>query len=146
MSQILDWFDNDASRRDRVLLVYSHGALAHPAFDTPRALSWDNLGRLRALGGVIGLSVGPPFYPGLDALKDAIEKASAVPFLGREGCEGIAVGTDFFGDEMTMPFLGTASNIVDWLTNAFDAETSAALIAGNARQLLKRAVGKLDRP
>jgi membrane dipeptidase len=146
MSEILDWFESDANRLDRVLLVYSHGALWHPGFDTPRALSWGNLARLRALGGVVGLSVSRPFYSNIGSLKDGIDEAAALPFLGRVGYDGIAIGTDFLGVDATVPLLGNASNVVDWLASAFDPESSAALIAGNAGRLLECAVGTVHAP
>ena len=129
--------------------------LRHAGFDDPRALSWDNLARLRVLGGVVGLSVGPPFYPSMDSLKDGIEKASALPFLGRAGYDGIAIGTDFLGIDATLPLLSNASNVVDWLANAFDPEISTALITGKCepaprvrsrrpRYALKNVLGRLS--
>src|SRR6185437_14488063 len=96
-ADVLAWFEADAPRADRLVPVYSHGALWHDGFTSPRAITAGNLGRLRALGGAVGFGVGPPFYPSADALKAGIEAAAALPFRGRAGFEGIAIGTDFLG-------------------------------------------------
>lgn len=137
----LAWFEADADRPRRVIPVYSHGALAHPGFDTPRAISLDNLGRLRALGGVAGFSVGPPFYESPEALRASLEAAAALPFQGRAGFEGLAIGTDFLGVDHTLPTLSHAAQVVAWLEAAFDPETARSLIEGNGRLLLERTLG-----
>ena len=62
MADILTWFEADSTRRKRVIPIYSHGALYHPGFAAPRAITLENLRRLRALGGFMGFSVSPPFY------------------------------------------------------------------------------------
>ncbi|MBV8232764.1 MAG: membrane dipeptidase [Planctomycetaceae bacterium] len=140
-AEALDWFEADDRRATRLIPVYSHGAPRHEGFATPRAITPENLRRLRALGGVVGFSVGPPFYDSAEALKAGIEAAAAVPFRGRPGFEGIAIGTDFLGVDQTLPGLGGVTGIVAWLSSSFDPVTAVALIQGNARQLLARIFG-----
>jgi membrane dipeptidase len=143
-AEALAWFEGDAERTRRVVPVYSHGALAHEAYTTPRAITVENLGRLRSLGGVIGFGVTPPFYESADALRAGIESASRLPFEGRPGVEGIALGTDFLGVDRTIPGLANAPEVVAWVESTFDRETAAALLQGNGRRLIARAVGALE--
>jgi membrane dipeptidase len=141
-SDVLAWFEADPDRARRVIPVYSHGALVHEAFATPRAITRPNLERLRALGGVIGFCVGPPFYPSAEALKASIEEAASLPFQGRPGYEGIAIGTDFLGVNQTLPGLASAPEVVGWVLEAFAPEAAATLLQSNGMQLFERAAGK----
>jgi len=138
---VLAWFEADSARAEQLIPVYSHGALSHEGFSKPRALTLGNLARLRALGGVIGFGVSPPFYDRPEQLKAGIETAASLPFRGRAGFAGIAIGTDFLGVDRTTPGLASASEVVSWIESAFDPETALALIQRNAQQLLARAVG-----
>jgi membrane dipeptidase len=140
MAEVLDWLKADAIRPTRLLPAYSHGAPWHLAFDSPRALAIQNLARLRTLGGTVGYSVGPPFFDSSDRLRGAIESTAALPYLGQPGFTGIAIGTDFLGVERALPSLGTSAEVVAWLHATFAPE-AAALIDGNARSLIERAVG-----
>jgi membrane dipeptidase len=140
-SEALAWFEADEQRSARIIPVYSHGALQHETFPSPRAITLENLTRLRALGGVCGLSVGPPFYASAAELKAAMETAAAIPFRGRPGFEGLAIGTDFLGVDQTLPGLGTVAGVVKWLSASFAPEAAAALIQGNGWSLVSRAVG-----
>ena len=128
---MLAWFEAETRRP---IPVYSHGALWHEGFSHPRAITLENLRRLRALGGVIGFT--PAIYETPEALKAGIEAAAALPFRGRPGYDGIALGTDFLGVDRTTPGLGTAAEVVAWVQSAFDRDTAAFLIQGNARLLL----------
>ncbi|HEV3165479.1 MAG TPA: membrane dipeptidase [Isosphaeraceae bacterium] len=140
-ADVLSWFEEDDARLGRLIPVYSHGALAHEGYVTPRAMTLENLARLRALGGVMGFGVTPPFYTTPEALKASIETAAALPFVGRPGYEGLAIGTDFLGVDRTMPGLATAPEVVAWFASAFDAATGASLLQVNAQRLLARVVG-----
>lgn len=140
-AEALAWFEADPRRATRLIPVYSHGALRHDGYDSPRALTLENLTRLRALGGVVGFSVGPPFYDRADQLKTDIETAASIPFLGRSGFDGIAIGTDFLGVDQTLAGMGNVTEVVAWLTATFDTATATALIQGNARALVNRVVG-----
>lgn len=140
-SEVLAWFEAEPARATQVIPVYSHGALWHEGFDNPRAITLDNLTRLRALGGVMGFSVSPPFFTAADQLKAALETTFSIPFLGRSGTDGVAIGTDFLGVDQTLPLLGNVGEVVAWLTATFDPTTAHALIQGNAWTLLRRVVG-----
>jgi len=140
-SEVLAWFEADASRLGRLLPIYSHGAIEHDGFDSPRALSRANLVRLRTLGGYVALSVSPPFYNRPEQLRADLEAAASVPFLGAAGFHGIAIGSDFLGVDQTLPGLSNAIEVVDWLGETFDPATAAALRQGNALNLLRWIVG-----
>jgi len=137
----LAWFEADAARHRRVIPVYSHGAPAHAGFDGPRALPLDHLARLRALGGHVGIGVSPPFFQSPDQVGAAIEAVAALPFEGRAGIEGIAIGTDFLGVNATLPGLANAPEVIAWVEAHFDRPTASALLQDNARGLLARACG-----
>jgi membrane dipeptidase len=139
MSDVLDWFEADAKRRESLFPMYSHGAIAHEGFNTSRALTVDNLRRLRALGGTVGIS--PAFYRSADEFRASIEIAAALPWLDSPGYEGIAIGTDFLGVDKNPAGLGNVEGIVKWLVETFDGLTASRLIDGNARRLLCRACG-----
>jgi len=144
-ADVLTWFEAEPSRPARVIPVYSHGALWHEGFDHPRAITVENLTRLRALGGVVGFSVGPPFYSAPHQIKAGIERAASIPFRGRPGYEGIAIGTDYVGVDQTLPGLGHVADLVDWLAATFEPEQALALTQTNALALLQRVVGVADR-
>jgi membrane dipeptidase len=141
MSEALDWFEADPSRLDRVAPIYSHGAPAHDSYAPPRAITTANLTRLRALGGLVGIGVTPPFFETPEELKATIERAASIPYLGRAGFEGLALGTDFLGVEATMPGLGNAGEVLDWFASAFGREAAVALLWGNAREWIVRLLG-----
>jgi membrane dipeptidase len=115
--------------------------LLHDGFARPRAITPENLGRLRALGGIVGFTPSPPFYATADQVKASIESAAALPFEGRAGFEGLAIGTDFLGVDATLPGLGNVDELVGWLGATFPPEDASALIAEDARALFERATG-----
>jgi membrane dipeptidase len=143
MGQVIELVE-DAARKAALLLMYSHGAVAHPSFDGPRAIDIPNLAQLRALGGLIGLTPGLPFHQNSDELKSSIDQVAAIPFEGRLGYEGIAIGSDFLGPDLdgTLPGLDDAQAIVEWVTRTFDDNTAALLLEANARRLLADAAGQ----
>jgi len=138
---VLDWFESDPDRPRRLSIASSHGAPSHDGDPSPRAITLDNLARLRALGGTIGVGVSPPFYHDPSQVKAGIEAAAALPFRGRAGYEGIAVGTDFLGVDATLPGLGNAEEVTAWVGASFPAEAARAILHDNARRLIERAVG-----
>jgi membrane dipeptidase len=140
-SDALSWFEADPSRPQRVIPVYSHGTLIHAGFDSPRAITLENLTRLRALGGFLGLGISPPFFRGVEQVRAAFEAVAAIPFEGRIGHEGIAIGTDFLGVSQTLPGLGNAAEVVDWVQKTFDRPIAKALLHENAMELFARATG-----
>ena len=140
IAEVLDWAEG-AAAAGRVLLSFSHGAIAHDEHDGPPGLSRENLVRLRAAGGVIGLTPAPPCYSTTDDLKAAIECAAAIPFQGRPGWEGIGIGTNFLGIPSSLPGLVDVARLKKWLLATFGPEPAAALTAENARRLLIGAAG-----
>ena len=74
-------------------------------------------------------------------MRAGIEAAAALPFLGREGYEGIAIGTDFLGVNAVASGMENAPAVVATLQGMFEPATAEALIRGNARRLLARVVG-----
>lgn len=142
-SDVLDWFESESGRRDKIIPIYSHGnTLQQNGFVSLRACSAENLARLRALGGLIGFT--PSFFESADALKSGIESAASLPFLGRAGFEGIALATDFLGVDRTPPGLGNVEGLVDWAISAFPSDVAEGLLAGNARTLLAFLCGSDD--
>ncbi len=107
-------------------------------------MSPPNLGRFRALGGTIGLSVGRPFVNSSEELRASLESLAEIPFQGRAGYEGIGIGTSFLDLEQTVVPLENAQRVVDWLAATFPPPIASELIQGNARKLLQQAAGWTD--
>jgi membrane dipeptidase len=140
-SEILDWFEANPSRSKQLLLVYSHGTCVHHGFTPPRAISVDNLTRLRALGGMVGLGISPPFFQTIDQVKTAIDTVALIAFEGKIGFEGIAIGTDFLGVNKTLPGLENAEAVVEWVLSQFERPVAKDLLHDNALSLMARATG-----
>ncbi len=140
-ADVLNWFEADSSRVRRIIVAYSHGAPIHEGFDTQRAISIDNLKRLRALGGFVGLSISPPFFDDPEQIKRAIDTVQSIPFEGRPGFEGIAIGTDFLGVNQTLPGLRQADEVVAWVQFHFDRAIAKDLLHDNALGLIARSTG-----
>jgi len=138
VSEVLDWYEADPKRAERLIPIYSHGSLSHEHDQSPRALRIESLKRLRALGGVVGFSVGPPFHQSEETLKAAIETALSLPLHGGSAQEGIAIGTDFLGVDATLPGLGNVEEVVAWLGRNFAPEVAEAILRGNAISLVRR--------
>jgi membrane dipeptidase len=122
----LAWFESDPARAGRLIPYRSHGSLRDASF--PPELR----GRLRALGGLIGVSVGPPFHDDPEAFRADLEA---------EGPDGLAIGTGFLHLEGALPGLGSAEAVAAKIASQFPAEAAARLIQGNAAELLARATG-----
>ncbi len=130
LDDAIAWWEADPARIARVLPLFAH---AWPAPDL--------LGRLRAIGAVVALPVGPPAFAAPDDLRLAIETAAAIPFLGRPGPEGLAIATDFLGVDSTLSGLGSAGAVARWLRRNVDPPTAALLTSATARRLLLAAIG-----
>jgi membrane dipeptidase len=132
-AEILDWFEREESRPARLPLIHSHGAIDGLGPDFP--------GRFRALGGVIGLSVGPPAIESAEALRATIEALAAVPFRGEAGYGGIAIGTDYLELDATVAGLGAIGQVAGWLSKVFGPAVAGRLGVQNARLLVESAAG-----
>ncbi len=142
---VLDWFEVDPTRADRLLPIYSHGAPVHDGFATPRALPIDHVRRLRALGGTIGISVSPPFFQAVEQIEAVIRQVAEIPYRDRPGFEGIGIGTDFLGVNQTLPQLGNAEQVVEWVQARFPKPVARALLHDNAHKLIARLTGAASR-
>jgi membrane dipeptidase len=140
-ADVLTWFEDDPARRERLLLVRSHGSIERPDRPAVTGLTASNLGRLRALGGLIGLGVGMADFPSAEEFRAAIEAVAAEPFEGRAGYEGIGVGTDYPNVDRPLDGLDTVEHIIAWLSASLGAEAAGAIGFGNARHFLLRAAG-----
>ncbi len=137
-SDVLDWFESAPERLARLLPIFSHGGLGG---ETQRALNVEHLVRLRALGGHLGLSVGPPHVETAEALQRAIEQTAEVPFVGTAGVVGISLGTNFPSLVSTISGLHDAEAVVRWLMRTFGPTAAPGLIAGHAERLVEVATG-----
>lgn len=144
-AETLQWYDENSTPgpevRRRLLLVVSHGNGGYRDLGNPASAQAIGLAELRARGVTIGLTPGLPGCETADELKVLIDAVAAVPFEGRPGFEGIAIGADLLGVDRAVPGLDSARGLARWLEAAFDRETSAAIVARNARRLLLGSTG-----
>jgi membrane dipeptidase len=146
IAEVLNWFEQDKTRCERVVLLSScgpHRGLAPKCLGTI-GISADsvlNLGRFRNLGGVIGLSPGPPAFTSAEALRQTIEAIAAIPYRGRAGYEGIGIGTNFFRLGELLPELGDVARLAEWLAQTFGPDDGRELGEHSARKLLARVAG-----
>jgi membrane dipeptidase len=145
-ADVLRWFEHDSVRSRSLLLVHSHGAWDGLPPVEPGGTGPADLPRMRALGGVVGLTPCTSSYPSPTGLQTAIDTIASIPFEGRAGYEGIAIGSNLLGIEQPTPGLHDAGRIARWIGRSFDRPAAAALSAGNARRLLLRSVGAGDDP
>jgi membrane dipeptidase len=131
-TDVLDWFEADASHRERLPLIRSHGGAS---------LSPQVLTRLRAVGAIIGLSVGPPYVCSAAELRRGIDFAASIPFDGRAGFEGLGIGTDALNLTISLERLENVARIIAWLEESFDPAARNLIAHGNARKLLERVFG-----
>ncbi len=144
-AETLQWYDEVSpprpENRRRPLLVVSHGRGGYRDLADAASAQALGLAELRARGVPIGLTPGLPGCETADELKALIDAIAAVPFEGRPGFEGIAIGADLLGVERAIPGLDSARGLARWIEATFDRETSAVLVARNARRLLLRSAG-----
>ena len=129
VAETLAWFEAEPERAARLIPICSRA-------DVTEGL--ENLGRLKALGGVVGFRVGPPDFEDADRLKGAVE---AVAGLGDSGFKGLAIATGFLTVDAALPGLGRAEEVAAWLLKTFDRPTADALAFGNGAALIDRALG-----
>ncbi len=142
VTEVLGWFEADPARSGRIILLSSHGTPEHTGFDSQEALRLDSLKRLRHLGGCVGITPGPPFHRGAAGFLEIMASTAALPFRDAPGYSGIAIATDLFGTGETLPGLGTAYEIRDWLLKALPPGVGQAVVHDNAASLLARLAGK----
>jgi len=140
-AEVLDWVENKAVRAGSLALIYSHGAVEHERVRAHHGLSRDNLARLRMLGGTVGFTPSQLVFRSREELKASIEAAASLPFKGRPGYEGLAIGTDFLGIGQAVPGLADVAQIAKWIVETFDHEAAGSLIARNGLRVLLNASG-----
>jgi membrane dipeptidase len=140
--EALAWFESDRSRLDRLLLVRSHGTIETQSRPVVTGLTAENLQRFRALGGLVGLSPGFPYFNSPEEFRDGVETIAAVPYRGNASYAGIGVGTDFLNLELSLPTLENASRLTAWLAANFPPDIAARLSRANAQTLLVHAAGQ----
>jgi membrane dipeptidase len=140
-ADVLNWMESTQAARASLLLVRSYGSLNLPNVPARDESLWENLVRMRSLGGVIGLSIGPPWFEMIKDLRDAIERLAEVPFCGRTGYEGIGIGTEFLDREQSFPDLEDVDGVLKWLAGRFPPDIAQQLASGNARALLLGMIG-----
>ena len=140
--EVLNWYESEPTRPDRLPLIRSHGTIGTPSRPVVTGLSSENLRRFRALGGIVGLSPGLPFFDSPEDFREGIEAVATVPYRGLSGYLGIGIGTDYLNLEQTFPQLENVAAVVDWLTANLATEAAALLIRGNGSGLMLRASAK----
>ena len=141
IDDVLEWYERPCVNDGCLLLTFSHGGVQHQGSALRSTLNRDHLVRFRAIGGVVGVTSSVSCYQTIDELKAAIDEIASIPFEGRVGYEGIAIGTDFLACEQFFPGLAHVDDIKSWIRRVFDREPANLLVAGNASRLLVRAAG-----
>ena len=96
----------------------------------------EDLARLKALGGLVGLCPAQTFHPDGKALAQPIEHDPA----------GWAIGTGFLGIAEPIEGLGNAPDVLDWLSCRFDPPTARMIASDQARVLIERLIGPTSTP
>src|SRR5262249_46028021 len=123
MADTLRWYDEESASPQKLPIAVSHGTGSYHAVLDGSSPDARILGEIRSRGGVVGLTPGLPGCETPDELKRLIDAVAALPFEGRSGYEGIAIGSDLLGSDRTAPGLASARDITRWLGKTFDRET-----------------------
>ncbi|MDG3007274.1 Zn-dependent dipeptidase, microsomal dipeptidase [Paludisphaera mucosa] len=129
VADVLDWFEADGARPQRLPLVHAAGDVD--------ALGPDLVRRLRSLGATIGVSP----RTSVEAFRGVVEGLAALPFRGRAGYEGIGVATDFLASDDVPPELDDVDKLVAWAVATFPVAGAPLLLAENARRLVLATAG-----
>ncbi|MFO0907302.1 MAG: membrane dipeptidase [Isosphaeraceae bacterium] len=141
MSDVLTWFEADSDRASRVPLVYSHGGIAQEDSAPARLLQIEPLRRLRALGGVVGLTPAPPFHHSSEEFRAGLERVATFPGPSGPGFGGVAIGSDILGVEQLLPDLPNVEALIGWLGRTFDPLDAGRIVHDSARRLIEQAIG-----
>lgn len=141
MADSLGRLDEGDASPGELLIAVSHGTGGYQALLDGSSPDARALAEVRSRGGVIGLTPGLSGCEAPDELRRLIDAMASLPFEGRPGHEGLAIGSHLLGDERAAPGLASVREITRWLGQTFDRETAAAIAAGNARRLLLRSAG-----
>lgn len=136
---ILDWFEAVPLRAERLVPMVSPTAIG----TEPHQLDPEHLGRLRAIGGVIGLGLCPPWHAEIGPLHTSIVEAAQRPFLDQFGFAGLGFATDYLGLQSGEPssILPNVPAVVGAFKAALEPAPASALLDGSGRSLIARLVG-----
>jgi hypothetical protein len=95
----------------------------------------DDLSRVQALGGVVGVCPARTFFPDAEAFGNALDEAGGQ--LGGDR-NALAIGTGFLGIGEPIDGLGNAPDLLDWLSSRFEPGVARALAGGNALEKFKK--------
>ncbi|MEW4570526.1 hypothetical protein AB1L88_21910 [Tautonia sp. JC769] len=97
--------------------------------------SEEDVSRVRALGGVVGLCPARAFFPDAGAFGNALDEAAGL--LGID-FDAVAIGTGFLGIDEPIDGLGDAPGLLDWLSSRSEPGGARALAGGNVLEKFKR--------
>ncbi len=130
-NEMFAWFETDPSRSNRIQLMQSHGPIVV-----------EDIVRLRAVGGFVGLGASSRSFDNLDELRFAISTVASIPLSGKSGYAGIGLATDSFGGGDAFDRAKTASDLIAWAIQIFGSAVANALIYENASQLIEQCVAR----
>jgi membrane dipeptidase len=140
-ADVLRWLDDHRLPAEKLPMIVSRGPADYRPLPDDSSPDHRALRDLRERGAVIGLTPGRPGNATVEEFKQLIDSVAAIPFEGRPGYEGIAIGSDLLGLERTAQGLSSAREIARWLGRTFDRESATALCSGNASRVLVRSAG-----
>jgi membrane dipeptidase len=141
LSDTLQWLDELVASGVKLMIAVSHGTSSYDAFLEASSPDFQNLQALRSRGCIVGLTPGRSGCETIDDFKRLIDLIADIPIEGRQGYEGIAIGSDLTGLDRTIPALASARELTRWLSQAFERRTCNAIAADNAREFLLRSAG-----
>jgi membrane dipeptidase len=137
----LHWLDEEPARRDNLPMALSHGTIDYREILDASSPASRTLAELRSRGVVIGVTPGRPGCETVEEWKTLVDRISSLPFQGRAGCEGVAIGSDLLEVDHLAPALSSARDLIRTLGRAFDRESAAAIGWGNAERILLHSAG-----
>jgi len=138
MGDVLDWLESEPGRIDRIPLVVSRCAVAHPDAlgDSSLLIPLDLVGRIRALGGTLGLALGSPWIASEDDLLAQVKFLESIPYRGEPGTLGISFGTDYLGMGVPAHGFRNAESIIKWVRQQLDPADANCILFENGRGLI----------
>ncbi len=118
----LNWLDEDPTRRGNLLVALSRGTIGYREILDATSPESRTLAELRSLGVVIGMTPGRPGCETVQELRPLVDRIASVPFQGRAGFEGIAIGSDLLGVDQAPLGLASARDLIRSLGRTFDRE------------------------
>lgn len=95
----------------------------------------EDAARVRALGGVIGLSPARAFFPTAESFGNALDEAAGL--LGVD-LGAVAIGTGFLGIDEPIEGLANASDLLNWLFSRFNPGPARLMTEENSMKRFKQ--------